>query len=403
MKGGAFLPAAAIVTAIVSTPALSESRRAARGEESVSALRRTAVTRLSAPQPIFPRDSAKSVFDREISMVPQQGFSILLPIQPKAQEEVPPPPPAAAKADDVAPQTPAPADAAALTPQQRIIQQYGDPSEPLPVKAVETAPKPYRAMLEAIQAGDEELAFKYAVRYVRYMRDLEKITGQAVALEGQAMMREGLLPPDSWPNEPQYRQYQYLQNIKIEDDRKMVGDQEFQAYQTELDAGAREIINRIKESEYDLFERPVRDGATVSGQLNEAAERRRARGVLTGRVPIDPLGKVDVYFFFRPNDREVRAMAADIERFYQSLKRDNRVNFAALTIDHHSPVEVSSFRDAAQVTFPVISGARLADKFKITKSPTTVFVAQSNGRVFIDPGLRNFYYLDELLRIMQGR
>jgi len=402
VKGRDFLLAAAIAVIVTPAAASSDVLPAVKRETLFAQPRPAAASQLAAPQPIFPRDSAKSVFDRDIFIVPSQGFSILLPEKPKSPmlEALPQPKPAGeefAAAPQAAPAAPA------MTPVERIIQEYGDPSEPTPVKAVDTAPKPYRAMLEALNAGDEQLAFRYAVKYVRYMRDLEKVTGQAVALEGQAMMREGLLPPGSWPSDPQYRQYHYLQNVEVGAAKDGSAGGDLKAYQSELDAGAREIIRRIKESEYDLFERPVRDGAAVADQLDEAAERRRARAMLTGRVPVDPLGKVDVYFFFRPYDREVRAMAADIERFYQSLKSDGRANFAALTIDHLSPVEVSAFRSEGRVTFPVIAGARLAEKFKVIKSPTTVFVAQSSGRIFVDPGLRSFYYLDELLRIMQGK
>ena len=55
------------------------------------------------------------------------------------------------------------------------------------------------------------------------------------------------------------------------------------------------------------------------------------------------------------------------------------------------------------MTFPILGGEILAGKLKIKESPTTVFFTEGEGLVHIEEGLRNFYYLDELLTIMQGK
>ncbi|NLF25887.1 MAG: hypothetical protein GX589_09565 [Deltaproteobacteria bacterium] len=351
------------------------------------------------PQEIYPRDSAKTVFGPEIFMVPQEGFSILNPQKSKKEEE-----PVAKqlltqegqgqqqKQMESGPDS-------QLTPQERILKEFGDPLEPVPVKGIETAPKPYRAMLAALNEGDEELAFKYAVQYVRYMRDLEKITSQAVAIEGQAMVRENVLGPGSWPESPEYSEYHFLQKIDLGDKSKEL---ESKNYQSELDAKTRDAIKRLKESEHDLFSRAISVSA-LSDELNEQEERMQTRRMLSGRVPLDPQGRVDMFFFLRIYDREVMAIAGDIEKLYQGLKGQDHVNFIVLTIDGLNPGAVDDFRRVTKTTFPIVNGERLAQRFKVKRSPTMIYVTQTNNRFFQEEGLRNYYHWDELLKIMQGK
>jgi hypothetical protein len=356
--------------------------------------------------PMFPRDSAKTIFDHKIYLTPQKGYSILLPQQKKAEDTF-------AQPSGQAPLPPENSNAAApppvnpsepgreLTPQEKIAKEFGDPFDPFPVKGIDTAPKPYRAAIAALEIGDEELAAKYMIQYERYQKRLEDIQNKLVAIEGQVMMKEDMLPAGAWPDGEEYKEFRYLRDLDFrEQDKEKQKEMELDRYRGELDSKARQAIARAKQSQYELL---PEEAAPVADSLNEKEERANARRLLAGRVPVDPLGKVDVYFFFRPYNKDAIAMAPDLERLYQSVKQDPKVNIAAFAMGTDGAGAVHGFKRDAKLSVPLMKGTMLAQRLNVSVSPTMVFLTQTKSKPHYEEGLRNFYFMDELLKIMQGK
>ena len=375
---------------------------------------------------LFTRGSVANLFDTKLELLPPQEIVMQRPIvewgkrpseqeisarrdeivkqvedqmrpdsfaAPVASAQAP-----AAKSNEASP----PAEAAALSPRDKILQAYGDPSQAHPVKAIDNAPAPYRAMYECLRINDEECAFRYAMQYVRYQRDLENTIDRATAIEGKAMMREGLLPRGSWADKPEWRDYDRLMSLKLDGkDADGEGDLRQEDTSKRLDAETRAKLARVKGQQYDLFGNQ-KTTDPIAKQLNEREERAKARRILQQKVPVDAEGRVDVYCFIRPYQEDTQAIAGDIEKLYQRSLKDKRINFAALLLDRYDTSKIDYYRENTGATYPIKDGMQLGETLGVSKAPTLLFVTQ-DGRQHTEEGLRNFYYYDELLNLMQGR
>src|SRR5262249_12308432 len=79
-----------------------------------------------------------------------------------------------------------------LTPEQKIIAKYGNPDEKPTITPVENAPKPFKGMLEALNAGDDKLAYRFAKQYMRLTHQLSQLGGRVGSLTNAAKIAEGL-------------------------------------------------------------------------------------------------------------------------------------------------------------------------------------------------------------------
>ncbi len=80
-----------------------------------------------------------------------------------------------------------------LPPKERLLAKYGDPAKNTPVLAIENAPAPFKAMMESLQEGQDELAFQYAKQYVRYLGNVQDRTTRVQSLVGFAQKRENMI------------------------------------------------------------------------------------------------------------------------------------------------------------------------------------------------------------------
>ncbi|MDC0358778.1 hypothetical protein OAO01_08180, partial [Oligoflexia bacterium] len=124
---------------------------------------------------------------------------------------------------------------------------------------------------------------------------------------------------------------------------------------------------------------------------------------LRGKVPIDPQGKVDVFFFFRPKDVRSLQMGSEAQALFKRAQQDKRINFIGYTFDNVTDSSIAAYRQKTGVTFPVLNGQLLAARMELKVSPTTIVIAQSTGKSVVQEGIRPFYYLDELVAAMQNR
>lgn len=287
-----------------------------------------------------------------------------------------------------------------LSLEQQLQKKYGNPTEEFPVTGIDSAPVPFRAMIEALDKGDKELAFKYAVQYVRYRRQLEQVTNQAVSLVGQGYVREGVLPENSWASSPEHQENFYLRNLDIGEDK--LKTEPAPPTVSKLSLKAQEIIKRSKEAKFNLVDQEVEKIDTETLKVDEKTEKEQAKKELKGKVPVDPKGQIDIYFFFDPQDKVAMGLAKDIEKIYEMSQKDKKLEFVGLTIDKINISEIEYFNAMTQTKIPFISGSNLAEQMDIKKSPTTVFVTHNTMQYYKLEEVKSIYYIEELIAYMQG-
>ena len=89
-----------------------------------------------------------------------------------------------------------------LPPKDRLLAKYGDPAKNTPVLAIENAPAPFKAMMESLQEGQDELAFQYAKQYVRYLGNVQERTTRVQSLVGFAQKKENMIEDGELSNGP---------------------------------------------------------------------------------------------------------------------------------------------------------------------------------------------------------
>lgn len=285
----------------------------------------------------------------------------------------------------------------ALKSAEEIKEVYGDPNEPEPILADEKAPRPYKAMLQALHIGDEKLAYAYARKYVVFMRDLRESINKAMILQGLGQYVEGEKGEDSWVMGEEYKEYHDLLKEDLGEMKKPEANKP--PTEEEIQTKAIEALEKAK-TEYAFKSDAARDSVIL--ELDEDQERGRARRSLTGQIPVDRQGPIEVMFFFRDQDQNAIGIAPDIQRLHQALSEDPRADVKAFTIDQLNKANISDFRQKTGADFPVISGKKFAESFGISKSPTVVLVTIKDSRFHIIEKAENYFYLHEAVQIMKG-
>lgn len=291
---------------------------------------------------------------------------------------------------------------AELQSPEGILKAFGSPTEDDKILALEHAPDSFKGMMAALQIGDQELAWQYARRYARRMRELKDRNMTTVGLIGKAMVREGMLAPDSWAGSPQYSEQQKL----LDQDLKSGGLVNEEATRiAALDPKAREFLEKAQAAEEQNANPKVENAgaATQEQPLTEEQQRAQIRQSLTGKIPVDPKGEVLVFFFFRPYDRGSLEMVPDVESLYRAIATEGGVTFLASGLESMTPQEVTAFRTQSNTTFPIKNAQRAAKEFGISQAPTVAFISPNTGKAVFEQGKRSFVYLDEVSRMMRGK
>ncbi len=286
---------------------------------------------------------------------------------------------------------------------QKLVATYGDPDKDFPVKAQDNAPQPFKAMMDALAAKEDDLAFRYARQWARYQRDVKERTQRVVGLTGLAMEREGMLGEDSWQSSKSYDPDRKL----VERDLARAKDDREEQYRAKLTPELRDLLRRA-----ELAEGQAPDGAggidaarasAVQAPVESEAETRaRIRKGLTGRVPTDPRGEVDVYLFFRANDSTARESLLALDALHSQTAELGKIRVSARLLDQFSVALVQQLKARQPLQIAITAGKEAAAKLGVRSSPTLVFVCRSTGAAVMEEGPRSKLYIDEVISIMQG-
>lgn|GEM_PF-5055059 len=284
---------------------------------------------------------------------------------------------------------------------EELRAKYGDPAKEAPIMAIESAPAPFKGMMAALEAKRDDLAFEYARQYVRYVHELQTRIQRTTGMVGVAAQHEGYLPQDGWASNPAYQKERALLEASLKKAKESEDSPGFR-----IDAKAKEMLQKAKDMEAtaelaannkkEVGQDPFQD---VS---REKAERRKAREQLKGKVPVDPQGKVDVYYFFRPGDKESVLMAREVQSLF-NRRGKGKINFIGMALSPLTESQESLFRRQSGAAFPIQDGKSVFRLLKLKSAPSVVLVAHSTGESHVESGVRSSYYMDEVLKLMEGK
>ena len=223
------------------------------------------------------------------------------------------------------------------------------PDERAQVRINPEMPGPFIGMATAYQAGDVVTAAKYADQLVQYQLDVIFQARELADLMGKALVRQGLIDEDDY-----------------------VGASQYYAWKT---ATAREEAGD-----------PIRP-------THEEALRR---------IKADPSSEAEIYYFFTLNCSWCRYMAADVERLWRAVKKDQKVKMVALTLGP-TPIDwVKEYRQYTGMTVPMAEGAEVARSFNVAFVPAVVVVSPGLKHAYVKTGQQDFKRLYEFVRTVQG-
>lgn len=269
--------------------------------------------------------------------------------------------------------------AEALSATQKILAEYGDPNADAPIPVVDTAPRPFKAMMKALDANDDELAYSYARQYLRHLKNLQTRSSKVSDLVELGMEDEGIKEGDG------------LKQNKILEDK---------AYAGALDEKGKALLE-IAEA-HEAEETKLKEKQSRQDSIQERLERQKLKHLFEGKVPVDPKGAVDVLFFFNAGDENAISMTKEIQALYKKNKPDQRINVMGVSLEVLSYDGIKRFRKKSGATFPIRNDGRFHELFKVSDSPTTVFISRTTGNARYEPGIREYLYLDELVKAIQG-
>ncbi len=163
-----------------------------------------------------------------------------------------------------------------------------------------------------------------------------------------------------------------------------------------------------------LIKRELVDEAEVAGagQYVEynLARAREAQGAIIkpmhkdamARIIPDPEHEAQIYYFFTLSCTYCREMAADIERLWRMVQKDDRVKMTALTMSKEVDEWIESYRDYTGLTVPIEEGAESARNFGIGFIPALVIISPNNNQAYTKSGEQSFLRMYEFLRTVQG-
>ena len=310
-----------------------------------------------------------------------------------------------------------------LTESQKIIAKYGDPSEDLTYYPEEKAPKPFKGIMAALQAGDEELAFKYAKQYINYTAKEADLVGKTITFQKLALEGLGRAEKGRFSNDLDAAQYKYLLEKELKEKQERENRERELAKSVKLtkkenslfdlfsDAYEREITTKNTQAiaYYDKMEAKkqekikkgelVEEEETVEEKSENLIKRASIRNEYEGRVPIDPQGEVSIYFFFKPNEKASMDLGVYVEELYKQNVKNQKVHLVGVNVDGLS---LGAFKRVTKANFPMLTGDRLSKLMGITTFPSIYFRCETTGEAFVFTKPARKFELTEILSLMQG-
>ena len=310
-----------------------------------------------------------------------------------------------------------------MTESQKIVAKYGDPNEDLTYYPEEKAPKPFKGIMAALQAGDEELAFKYAKQYINYTAKESDLVGKTIIFQKLALEGLGRAEQGRFSNDSDAAQYKYLlekelkekqekeakerelaKAVKLTKKENSLFDLFSDAYKKQIESKNSEAMNYYDDMEAKKQEKIkkgelVEEEESVEEKGEKLIQRAAIRNEYEGRVPVDPQGEVSIYFFFKPNEKASMDLGVYVEDLYKQNVKDQKVHLVGVNVDGLS---LGAFKYATKAKFPILTGDRLSKLMGITTFPSIYFRCETTGEAFVFTKPARKFELTEILSLMRG-
>ncbi len=262
---------------------------------------------------------------------------------------------------------------------EQIIAQYGAPDEDRPIQAQKDAPPEMKGLIAAMNSGDKELAFKYAVALARRDTETQKVVSKVTDYRLLAAEALGLRAPQ-----------------KVESEKEVDP--------TRLEV--REYMEKIRREELQKkmdLERSLQGAEQMSAEDSwQVKAGSTGQGLAEEEIPVDPEGKVRLLVFFDEKDPKIKELTTPLRRVFAKFKGDPNTSLLGLT--RRSYVNQGLKKVAADTSFPlpILNGEALALDLRIHRYPTFVFEAPSTKERYRLDGPRTPEEIEKVIRLMKG-
>lgn len=340
----------------------------------------------------FEKGSATSIFDPPATLNEAPQIHILNAHLPQREEEAEEP---------ETPEEEKPAEKEKSL-REKLAEQYGDPDAEPVISAQAEAPKPFKGLMEALQAGDDQLAYKYARQYARYQNNLQERLLKVTDMIQYGMKSEKYIPgPDEEEDDVYGVRPLYEKDLKEELKKS---EEQAQTLVKTLDPSVQALLSQAAQDEQSEVERSRLAGkkGEIKPPVDERSERALARQKHGGQVT-DPKNKVKVYYFFRLADSNAEQMTQHLQALHNSYIDSPDVLVFGLSLDTTTNAQLQIFGRKRKLTFPLKIGGELAKKVGVKQTPAVMIEAPSTGKAIVEEGERSFFYLDEMVKLVRGK
>lgn len=294
----------------------------------------------------------------------------------------------------------------------KLRKEFGDPSETVPVKGIDTAPKPYKAMLKAIDMGRDDLALMYANQWMGYMKNLDRITRKATAMAGVVKLDPAVgeekvsnaafsnIDPKALnqffaKRKEELAKNQAVGNVEITEQSRsaisaIFGDSDSQDTQQAAKLG-------------DNLEQPDAYAKLLDTSLDPISRKMLIRSTLAGKLPLDPSGNVQVLFFMRPSEQASIDLGKQLAMALSSPTLDVSVGIVPLSVDGVELTANSKFYQNTGIPANLRDGAALSRSLNITQFPSLLFLTENSEQAFFKAGKADALFIEEVSRMIGGK
>jgi hypothetical protein len=293
-----------------------------------------------------------------------------------------------------------------VDPQEYTLRkEFGDPSEAVPVKGVDTAPKPYKAMLKAIDMGRDDLALEYAQQWMGYMKSLDKVTKKASAMAGlvgaDPSKIDAVAGQEAVTNIDPRAVVNFVEQRKVEDKISAISS-------LELDSEAKNKIDALfgQDSDTVSIDKQVNKDPyadLLDKNININQRKLLIRTKLAGKVPVEPGSAVKILYFIKPSQLNSVEVAKELTTAVSSSSLDVSVSVVPLSVESIGYATNQNFFKQTGMPAIIRDGAALARSLGVNQTPALIFSTDKAEKAFVKVGLADSVFIEEVIKMMGGR
>jgi hypothetical protein len=245
------------------------------------------------------------------------------------------------------PTKPPPFDTKKATPEQ-LIAFYGKPEEDPAIPSDEKAPVPFKAMMAAMDSGNDELAYNYARQYVRYLRNTSERVDRTVKFQELALEREGIRPGNLKDNPYTHLLEKDFEKEETKKELSLSG----------IDPKAQRLIRQAEQE------------MTSEQKADE------------NQIPKDPKGEVDAYLVFTLGDSQSVENAKSFQKLYEDFVHNQKITFRALSRKPATDSELLTFASLTGLEAPIQDGSKLVGGLGVEGQTQIILVAKNIKQIY---------------------